>query len=69
MKLNFNGRNGIGMNSNFLNHLGSMKYPHSIFDAQEKSLSGNENNAKKTKKSEPRGGERQLLKMSYFSYM
>ena len=49
MKLNFNGRNGIGMNSNFLNHLGSMKYPHSIFDAQEKSLFGNENNAKKKK--------------------
>ena len=49
MKLNFNGRNGIGMNRNFLNHLGSIKYPHSIFDAQEKSLSGNENNAKKKK--------------------
>jgi len=66
MKLNFNGRNGIGINRNFLSHLGSMKYPPSIFDAQEKSLPGNENNAKKT---ERRGGERQFLKMSYFSYM
>ena len=66
MKLNFNGRNGIGMNRNFLSHLGSMKYPPFTFDAQEKTLPGNENNVKKT---EPRGGERQFLKMSYLSYM
>ena len=48
MKLNFNSRNGIGMNRNFLSHLGSMKYPPFTFDAQEKTLPGNENNVKKT---------------------
>ena len=53
MKLNFNGRNGIGINRNFLSHLGSMKYPPSIFDAQEKSLPGNENRTKRWRKTIP----------------